>query len=282
MAIITTNDDRRYQTANFGKTAGAVLVGGGAYTAIGLAQLPFAKSCLNKMAKIGQSCDSVVLNKGVDQALENFKLPSKGVGIIDVNANTPTNPVFDKFPKWLKSILDPVVDVKAGRNALFDFSSNKILINREKLGVATFHEMGHAVNHNFSKFWKCMQGLRLPCLGLGGLFGTVALFKRKKVEGEEPNGFFDKTTTFIKNNVGKLTLATSVPIVAEELMATYRGNKMAKKVLSPELFKKVQKTNRFGAMTYIAAGVGTALAAVVGSKVRDAIAKPKEIKVVEG
>ncbi len=65
-------------------------------------------------------------------------------------------------------------------------------------------------------------------------------------------------------------------------MATYRGNKMAKKVLSPELFKKVQKTNRFGAMTYIATGVGAALAAVVGSKVRDAIAKPKEIKVVKG
>ena len=229
------------------------------------------------MAKIGQSCDSVVLNKGVDQALENFKLPSKGVGIIDVNANTPTNPVFDKFPKWLKSILDPVVDVKAGRNALFDFSSNKILINREKLGVATFHEMGHAVNHNFSKFWKCMQGLRLPCLGLGGLFGTVALFKRKKVEGEEPKGFFDKTTTFIKNNVGKLTLATSVPIVAEELMATYRGNKMAKKVLSPELVKKVKATNRFGAATYITSAIAGALAAVAGSKVRDAIAKPKEV-----
>ena len=122
-----------------------------------------------------------------------------------------------------------------------------------------------------------MQGLRLPCFGLGGLLVTVALFKRKKVEGEEPNGFFDKTTTFIKNNIGKLTLATFVPIVAEELMATYRGNKMAKKVLSPELFQKVQKTNRFGAATYITSAIAVSLAAVIGSKVRDAIAKPKEI-----
>lgn len=282
MTIITTNDDRRYQTAGFGETAGAVLVGSGASVGATAMQIPFTKYCTGKMAKIGQSCDNVVINKGVDKALENFKLPSKGVGIVDVNANTPTNPAFDKFPKWLKSILDPVVDIKAGRNAFFNFSTNQILINREKLGVATFHEMGHAVNRNFSKFWKGMQGLRLPCMALGGLFGTVALFKRKKVEGEEPKGFFDKTTTFIKNNVGKLTLAAFAPIVAEELMATYRGNKMAKKVLSPELFKKVQKTNRFGAMTYIAAGVGAALAAVVGSKVRDAIAKPKEIKVVEG
>ena len=277
MAIITTSDDRRYQTANFGKTVGAVLVGSGAYTATVATQLPFANFCLDKMSKIGQSCDSVVLNKGVDKALENFKLPSKGVGIIGVNANTPTNPVFDKFPKWLKSILNPMVDIKAGRNAAFDFSSNQIFVNREKLGVATFHEMGHAVNCNFSKFWKFMQGLRLPCFGLGGLLVTVALFKRKKVEGEEPNGFFDKTTTFIKNNIGKLTLATFVPIVAEELMATYRGNKMAKKVLSPELFQKVQKTNRFGAATYITSAIAVSLAAVIGSKVRDAIAKPKEI-----
>ena len=141
MAIITTNDDRRYQTANFGKTVGAVLVGSGAYTATVATQLPFANFCLDKMSKIGQSCDSVVLNKGVDKALENFKLPSKGVGITGVNANTPTNQVFDKFPKWLKSILNPMVDIKAGRNAAFDFSSNQIFVNREKLGVATFHEM---------------------------------------------------------------------------------------------------------------------------------------------
>ena len=282
MTIITTNDDRRYQTAGAGKTAGAVLVGGGVYTGTAVMQLPFTNFCLDKMSKIGQSCDSVVLNKGVDKALENFKLPSKGVGIVDVNANTPTNPAFDKFPKWLKSILDPVVDIKAGRNAVFSPNTNKIFINRENFGVGTFHEMGHAVNHNFSKFWGGMQKLRVPCMTLGGLLGIVALLKRKKVEGEEPKGFFDKTTTFIKNNVGKLTLAAFAPIVAEELMATYRGNKMAKKVLSPELFQKVKASNRFGAMTYIATGVGASLAAVVGSKVRDAIAKPKEIKVVEG
>lgn len=282
MTIITTNDDRRYQTANFGKTAGAVLVGSGAYAATGLAQLPFAKSCLNKMAKIGQSCDSVVLNNGVDNALANSKLSSKGVGIVDVNSNLHTKPRFNKFPKWLNDLLDPTVDIKAGKNAVFNFSSNQIFVNREKFGVATFHEMGHAVNRNFSKFWKGMQGLRGPCMVLGGLFGTVALFKRKKVEGEEPKGFFDKTTTFIKNNVGKLTLATFVPIVAEELMATYRGNKMAKKVLSPELVKKVKATNRLGAATYITSAIAGALAAVAGSKVRDAIAKPKEIKVVKG
>lgn len=255
----------------------AVAVGGGVWTATTLAQAPFAQYGKNQMAKIGQSCDSVVLNQGVDKAFENFKLPSKAVKIINVNENTPPNPIFEKLPNWLRKQLDFLEEAKAGKNAFFQATDNQIVVNRNKLGTATFHEMGHAVNYNFSKFWKGMQGLRLPCMALGGLLGTVALFKRKKVEGEEPNGFIDKTTTFIKNNVGKLVLLTSAPIVAEELMATHRGNKMAKKVLSPELFNKVKLTNRWGAATYITSAVGAALAAVAGSKIRDAIAKPKEI-----
>ena len=277
MAIITTNDDWRYQTAGIGKTIAAVAVGGGVYTATALTQVPFAKYSTSQMAKIGQSCDSVVLNQGIDKAFENFKLPSKGVKIINVNENTPTDPMFKKLPNWLKKMIDPMEATKAGENAFFQPAYNQILVNRNKLGTATFHEMGHAVNFNFSKFWKGMQGLRLPCMVLGGLLGSVALFKCKKVEGEEPNGFIDKTTTFIKNNVGKLVLLTSAPVVAEELMATHRGNSMAKKVLSPELFKKVKLTNRWGAATYVAIAIGSALAAVTSSKVRDAIAKPKEI-----
>ena len=43
MTIITTNDDRRYQTAGIGKTMTAVAVGGGVWTATTLAQAPFAR-----------------------------------------------------------------------------------------------------------------------------------------------------------------------------------------------------------------------------------------------
>ena len=277
MTIITTNDDRRYQTAGIGKTMTAVAVGGGVCTATILAQVPFEKYSKNQIAKIGQSCDSVVLNQGIDKAFENFKLPSKAVKIINVNENTPSNPIFEKLPNWLRKQLDFLEEAKAGKNTFFQATDNQIIVNRNKLGTGAFHEMGHAVNYNFSKFWKGMQGLRLPCMASGVLFGTVALFKRKKVEGEEPNGFIDKTTTFIINIVWKLLFITSAPIVAEELMATHRGNKMAKKVLSPELFNKVKLTNRWGLAIYITSAVGTALAAVAGSKIRDAIAKPKEI-----
>ena len=277
MTIITTNNDRKYQTVGMGKTIAAVAVGGGAYAATALTQLPFAKYCTKQAANTGQSCDSVILNKGVDKAFENFKLATKGVEIVDINEKTPASPIFEKLPKWLRGIVDQLEIIKEGKNAAFSPDYNSILVNEAKFNIATFHEMGHAVNYNFSKFWKGMQKSRIPCMTLGGLFGSIALFKRKKVDGEKPKNSFDEFTTFIKNNVGKLVLISSVPVVAEELMATHRGNSMAKKVLSPELFKKVQTVNRWGATAYIASAVGSALAAVAGSKIRDALAKPKEI-----
>ena len=55
MTIITTNDDRRYQTAGIGKTMAAVAVGGGVWTATTLAQAPFAQYGKNQMAKIGHN-----------------------------------------------------------------------------------------------------------------------------------------------------------------------------------------------------------------------------------
>lgn len=323
MAIITTNDDRRYQTAGVGNTIGAVVAGGVASNAVSNSINAVVNTpAINGPKQTNKGLPVDALRAGIKDAFYNEaklntavgggaklldlvdhqKLPNLGEIVINGLSETQLSQLPESSANLIKSIRANLVLPKSlknsrigdimsvgmarmleqGRNAIFWPKTNEIAVNIEKLGTATFHEMGHAVNHNFSKFWKGMQKLRVPCGIAGGLFGTVALLKRKKVEGEEPKGFFDKTTTFIKNNVGKLTLAAFAPIVAEELMATYRGNKMAKKVLSPELFKKVQKTNRFGAMTYIAVGVGAALAAVVGSKVRDAIAKPKEIKVVKG
>lgn len=165
-----------------------------------------------------------------------------------------------------------------GNNACYLPKANKIAVNIDKIGTSAFHEMGHAVNKNFSKFWRGMQKLRTPSMILVSVIPMVGLLKRKKVEGEEPKNIVDKVTTFIKDNCGKLTSLAFVPIVAEELKATQRGNKLAKQLLSPEVYKKVVKTNRFGAATYIGVAIFSGLAAFAGSKVRDVLTKPKEIK----
>lgn len=184
----------------------------------------------------------------------------------------------NKLDSYIKNQLDVIGAIKKGKNAGFNNVTNEVLINTEKLGVSGFHEIGHSINYNNSKFWKTMQKLRMPAMAIPSLLLTIALFKRKKAEGEEPKGFIDRTTTFIKNNVGKLSTLAMAPIVAEELMATKRGNALAKQILSPENYKKVVKANKFGAATYIAAALFVGGGAYVANKVKDAIAKPKEIR----
>ena len=106
----------------------------------------------------------------------------------------------------------------------------------------------------------------------------IAICKRPKAEGEHPKGFFDKATTFIKNNVGKLSFAAMLPIVAEEAIATMRGNKLAKQLLSPENFKKVAKCNMYGAATYVLSAVAMGVGAWAANKVADKFLAPKKME----
>ncbi len=77
-------------------------------------------------------------------------------------------------------------------------------------------------------------------------------------------------------NAGKLSILAGLPMLAEELKASSRGNKLAKQVLSPDLYKKV--LNKFSAIVYVSGTLLTGLAGYFASKTRDIVAHPKEIK----
>ncbi len=214
------------------------------------------------------------LNAQLDAYIKSLQKPNKRLydifltSIPDFLRKTPIGKAYALI--MLKMIED-------GKNAGYITNTKNIAINIDKLGTAIFHEMGHAINHNQSKIWKAIQGMRFPCMAAAGIFSTTALLKRKKLEGEQPANNFDKVTTFVKDNVGKLVLASFVPIISEELMATHRGNNLAQKVLPLDMLKKVKKTNRLGALSYISTALLSACAAVAASKTRDAIAEPKPV-----
>lgn len=65
-------------------------------------------------------------------------------------------------------------------------------------------------------------------------------------------------------------------MLAEELKASSRGNKLAKQVLSPDLYKKV--LNKFSTIVYVTGTLLTGLGGYFASKTRDIVAHPKEIK----
>lgn len=290
MTRIIRTDNGDYRKPTIGQNALGIVAGSAVASTVQLLPQKTGPLLIKNMKKQARACDTDVLIKGVEKAKRLSKLDRHGVEIINVkdakSAERFKNAILDCIPKKLKNRFKSLYDtqstvlakmVKRGDNAFFAMNSNTIGVNMKKLGTATFHEMGHAMNRNCSKVGKLLQKMRTPAMALGALIPLIGLCKRKKAEGEEPRGFFDKVTTFIKNNVGKLTTLAFVPVVAEELMATAKGNKLAKKVLSPDMFKKVVKTNRFGAASYIGVAVAAGVAAWAGSKIRDAIAKPKQI-----
>ena len=299
MGTIQTNDGSVYSTPGFGLTAGAYMAGSATSSVTSLVGNKFIASgpWMKKMQKLNQGVDTVEVRNSLYKALEVSGMKDKGVTIVDYagqQAKT-TKEIVSEFLENYKKMISGKASTEeiqkignfqgeliknqiiAGKIAGYGFATKKVVINTEKLCLSGFHEIGHAMNQQTSKFWNAMQKCRMPLFGTVGLLTTIALFKRKKAEGEETHGAFDKVTTFIKENVGKLTTLAFVPIIAEELKASARGNKLAKQLLSPDLAKKVVKSNRFGAITYIGTAVVAGLAAFTANKIRDCIAGPKKV-----
>ena len=294
MKIIQTNDNKSYQTPSKKKSAAAVYAG---IAAQGAAIAPvslLSDKIIDSMWRINNSADKNILNKAITDAFQKSDLSKKGLKLTVYNPKEQLSyndiilnylaELQQKEPKEIlkkpgKIINDLMIKlIEQGYNAGFNNNTNTIHVNTNKMGTAFFHELGHAINFNNSAFWKSMQKMRMPFALTSTLLPVVAIAKRKKAPGEEPKNIIDKTTDFVKNNVGKLTFISMVPIIAEELKATQRGNKIAKTLLSPELYKKVVNSNKIGAASYIATALSMGFGAYLGNLVRDKIAKPAEIK----
>ncbi len=288
--VITTDDGRQYKKPGLGKqylgyTAGSAVAGGVALGSNVISSFPLIKT-------ITKIPSHPIYSTGADVVLATSGLASKGVKIVNaVNSARPQVAVIiddslkslNKFPILKKimrkinefMIVDPTFK---GMNAFFEPKSNTIVVNKGKLGYATFHEMGHAINKNFSKFGKILQKMRGPSLLAASVIPLIALSKRTKADGEKPKGFFDKVTTFIKNNAGKLTFLSFVPLLLEEGLASLNAAKLGKSVLDPKLLKNMSKFNTAAWLTYLSLAVGAGVGTMLGVKLKDKITKPKEIK----
>lgn len=291
-AIIVTDDGKRYQKVGLAQAAGGVFVANMAGGATNLAVRKLSHIPLKTMDKLAKNLDADTFKQAADKAFEKSGLAEKGVKFIDATSNNKEviEETFQKaLPNWIKKnpTLKKFYDNKLskhsntvlkGRNACYIPRANTILVNKDKMSWASFHEMGHATNKHMGGFGKVLSKLRGPMAALSSIALLTALFKRKKADGEKPQGTFDKVTTFIKENAGKLAFAGMTPLMLEEGLASIKGAKLAKGLLSPENLKKLNKMNAYAFISYIGLATATGLSAFVISKVRDAIAAPKEIK----
>ncbi len=210
--------------------------------------------------------DIISVEKSAEKILRATGLKKCGVSIDDWSKKI----VF--FPnKIVKSIID-------GKNAAFVMSKekmgglkgNSVLINMKKLPAALFHELGHAYNFNKSEFWRGMQKLRMPGMILGVILSLVpALTSSKKSKNGQELSFGDKINNTLRESAPALAFLSFTPAIAEEGMATIRGNSWAKRLLDPELYKRVVKSNKYGLLTYVLAGAGLAISSWCGKVVKD-------------
>lgn len=277
------------------KNVKGTMAGAAISTIAPLAALPF--SLLAKKLMIAQNAslseDKVeFVNKAVDKTLnEVTNLAKKGVKIFNLDStNNYMNLFGDKTSDKLLELTNPIYQTHKGKNAFFTskkidwIPANSIGINTDKLPLATFHEMGHAFNYNNSAFWKSMQKMRAPLMIIGALIPLIAACTKQE---KAPEGQELTKGQKIKNTIRKssplLTFATFIPMLLEEGMASLRGNNWAKQVLSPELAKKVSKSNKVAYISYLATAAVTALSTWAVIKVKDKfIDKQMAIKAHQG
>ena len=253
---------------------------------LSLSGIPFKKIKNNK------ELTSDVYQRAINPVFEKMKLKEVGIELVDTQQVSEQEiakcvkggiPKFYEKIKPLKQFAEKMADgqarqAKEGSNAFFVPHAKKIFVNNAKMPWTAFHEMGHALNGK-SKILKTMQksGRMMPMLALIPL--CVGIFKAKKEENEQPKNKFDKATTFIKNNCGKLAFLPFVPMLFEEGLASVRGTKAAKEFLSKGEFKTLCKGNAAAWLTYLGMATAISLSAVIGSKVRDFIGQKAKEKI---
>lgn len=293
MSIIQSSNGNQYIAPGVGLTTAGYFVGSMASGAIDrVASQAICTPIMTHGFKYNKGVDSNVIRNALEKALETTGMKDKGITIKDYSGCKSSD--VKSRDRLIKEFLvriikrkekvsisdfvkaDSIEQIKLGGNALY--VDKTIHANIGNSGFMAFHELGHAINENGSKLWKLVQRSRnLSSFALLTL-PMIAMCKRKKVEGEKPTGTIDKVTTFIKENVGKLTTLAFVPAIVEEFKATARGNKLAKELLSPELASKVAKCNKMGGLTYIILGISAGIGAFMANKIKDAIAKPELIQ----
>lgn len=301
--IIITNDGRKYKKANFATTTSAVAAAAGAGVVTQFLAGELQHIMLIEKIDKAANKDSALYSAAIEPALEKAGLKSKNIKIIDAGeaknkthieklfalkkleqkySNSKNFLVKFYLKRKIEMCKSRISSLIKGKNACYGStpSGGVIVLNKGKTAISAFHEMGHAMNRHFSSVGKALQKIGRKNKYVVGLLLATALFKRKKVDGEKTEGWFDKATTFVKNNVGKLVFISFVPTLIEEAMASIKGRKLAKSFFAPDKIKNITKHYTLAWLTYFSVAAITSLSCLVASKVRDEVAQPKEVTAI--
>lgn len=263
-------------------------MGAGAVSGLISATGPFVLGAAHKIGHV--PADTVqILHNAAEEALKVSGMAAKGVKIQYLK-----EPATKKGLWGMMSTPNPIEQIKNGFNACFlpkgiknlfgefAYKPNTILMPEKEMSFAAFHEIGHSINWNTSKFWRTMQKMRMPGMVLASLPMLYGAFSKKSVaeDGKELTKK-QKLNNFIRDNAGKLSFAAMLPMLAEEGMATIRGQKLANKILSPDLAKHVMKGSGVCYLSYLGAAAAVAVGSYAAVKIKDYLVNRKQAKNAE-
>ena len=250
---------------------------------------PVNSSVVNMMKRKGNLPEDTIdlIHSAGEKALKETGLADKGAEIIYLQKH-PKEP---RLPRILTMFNLPE-QVKNGDNAFCVlkncvnpltkevlFKENTIYMPAKDLSYTLFHEIGHDLNHNFSKLGLALQKLRMPALKLAGLVALFGAFtKNAKPEEDEQLTNAQKAKNFVRDNAGKLSFAITIPVLVEEAMATFKGQKLANKYLPKDIAKIVSNCNKVAFLTYLLMAATAALTSYSAVKIKDYFVAKKENK----
>ena len=289
-----------------GAIAGAGTAGGAAFLGTALVANKPAADAAKKAAQNLVPMNSV-FKEGAEKALDMYGIkysdPSNPVRVLKDVIRDAANEEPSKFQQNIDRVIVPVKEkiqefrrkltfglmedkIKSQINKIANKAENtnnaccignRVVVNLDKSAVLTFHEMGHAQNHNCKGLGKALRTLRHPKvlkIGLGLAFASAILIPTRKASEEEPaqeQGFGTKIQRFLKKNCVGIAALSYMPVILEEGLASIKGGQIAKSVLSKDACKIVNKYNRIALLSYITIGLAITAGVFAAKKVREFI-----------
>lgn len=225
---------------------------------------PYVKKALRQNG-LENKLDIIDLNASNAQSIRTLL----GINNIKLNLKTKIIRHLKRLPNNITSSFDRTL---AGENAFFVPAKNIVVCNFNKFGSPVFHEIGHKMNSQSKNiFVQFLRKTRRPLATLGTIgVSVIAMTKNPKEKREKPKNVFDKALNFVKDNCGLVATAMMLPLTIEEILASIKGGKIAKKAgVQGDLLKKVQKAHKISMASYTAGAIATGVALFLTSKLRD-------------
>ena len=165
--------------------------------------------------------------------------------------------------------------ISKGKKASF-FVNEKVAITSKSTHQIIFHEIGHA-HVAESKMLKPLLTVGKKLELIFYVAGFFALAHTPKPPNQNhAKTRWEKTQDFMDEHIGMITFMTSVPLLAEKMIASRKSLQQAEKYLDKPKIKSLKKLYRIGLLTYLSSAVATAVGIGIGNKVQNNIIKQKQ------